>query len=327
MTTAIDQSDQYSRLANEVAGFVRQSRDDLVHLSNLHPDFVEACFAALDAKKKELREPVLGWEIIPHLVARSLTLDDQNRRMLAAACVALSGYTYILDGELDQKGHLGGRLSIAASALLGWAIATLGHYAAGTPFANVFLDNINRAFAGQYEDIKVRGDVDANRTRIDVEKNRGFVAAIAGFSAAGGESNDRLVRMVETLIGPMQIWDDFQDIEEDYHEKNLTPFVRIYGECVSAAEPLLSSDAMYGALIRDPRTTGLLKSAQAGLEDALLLLDINRDQSLIAYIGELRDRNAALISALNDFQHEPPLVAEAFVVRRLRRIVDIGSGT
>jgi hypothetical protein len=326
MTTAIDHSDQYA-LASEIAGFVRQSREDFARLSNLHPDFVEACLAALDAKKKDLCDPVLSWEVVPYLVARSLELDDKSRRAVAAACVALSGYVYILDGELDKKGYLGARLSIAASALLGWAVATVSHYAAGTPFASVFLDNINRAFAGQYEDMKVRGDAVGDRRRSDVEKNRGYVAAVAGFCAIGSDPDDRLIRMVEALIGPMQIWDDFQDIEEDYREENLTPFVSIYKECVDASQALLGSEEMYDVLIRDPRTTALLKSAQSGLEQALVLLDANRDQSLIAYIGELSNRNTALISALEDFQHDPPLVAASFVIRRLRRIVEIGTGS
>jgi hypothetical protein len=326
MTAAIDQPDTYTRLANEVAGLVGQSRQDLRELSNLHPDFIEVCFAALDAKKKPLPAAVVGWEIFPHLVARSLDLDDQKRRTLAAACVALSGYSHILDDELDQKGYLDGRVSIAASALLGWAIATLGRYTAGTPFADVFVDSVNRAFAGQYDDMRIRSATQSDRTRSDIEKNRGLVATMAGFCGAGGESNDRLVRMIETLIGPMQMWDDFQDIEEDYREGNLTGFVRILSDCATAVQPLIDSDAMYGALIHDPRTTALMKRIQVGLADALLLLDANRDQSLIAYLGELRDRIADLTSALDDFQRDPPLVAEGFVVRRVRRILDISSG-
>jgi len=259
MTVAIDQLDTHARPRNEIAGFVGQSRQDLREFSNLHHDFIDACFAALDAKKDPFPERMLGWGIFPYLVTRSLHLDDEKRRMLAAACVALSGYTYILDGELDRKGYLDARLSIAASALFGWAITTLGRYTAGTQFADVFVDNINRAFAGQYEDMQARCAPEASRARSDVEKNRGYVAAAAGFCGAGRESNDRLIRMVETLIGPMQIWDDFHDVEEDCREGNLTAFVRILSECSAAVQPLVNSEAMYGALIRDARTTGLLK--------------------------------------------------------------------
>jgi hypothetical protein len=327
MTTAFNQSDSYARLTYEVDAWVKKSRDDFRELSHLHPDFIDACLAALDSKKRPASDGIIGWEIIPHLVFQSLNLDDQKRRLLSAASVALSGYTFILDGELDQKGYLDGRLSVAASALFGWAMATLGQFTAGTPFAEVFVDNINRAFAGQYRDMQLRGVSRGDRAWSDIEKNRGFVAGMAAFCGAGGEPDDRLVRMVETIIGPMQIWDDFQDVEEDCREDNHTPFVQILTQCVSIVEPALSAKGMYSALIRDPRTTELFKRAQDGIQNATLLLDANRDQSLIAYYGEWRARNTALINALEGFQRAEPGVDEAFVLKCVDRLLEMGGST
>lgn len=218
MMTASNRANPVYALAAEFAEPLRQSRDDLLQFSQLHPDFVRECLAAIDAKKARMHGPVTG-ELFPHLLAQGLKLDDKDRRVLAAAWLALYGYICIVDYELDQKGHLGGRLSIAASALLGWGVTTLGRYTAGTPYANVFSDNVNKAFAGQYEDIRLRGSAEADREQSDIDKNRAFVAAIAGYCAAAGEWDDRLIRSAELLIRPFQILDDLQDLQENLPRK------------------------------------------------------------------------------------------------------------
>lgn len=318
MTTANDQPRPALRLAEQFAGPLGQSRDDLFHLSNLHPDFVRECFAAIDAKKERLHGPVMG-ELFPHLVAQGLKLESQDRRMLAAAWLALYGYICIVDYQMDQTGHLSGRSSLAASALLGWGIATLGRYANDTPYASIFLDNINRAFAGQYQDIMVRGRDGADREDSDADKNRALVAAIAGYCAAAGESDDRLIRSSEAMLRPLQIFDDFQDVQEDHEEGNITAFVHIVRECIAKAAPVTQTD-MYRVLIKDARTTDVLARASAGIEQALLFMDAERDQVIIAYLCELRDSNAALISALNDYQRDPPLITEPEVMRRIEQI-------
>jgi hypothetical protein len=313
-----DQSNPAIRLARDFAGELSQARDDLLRLSNLHPDFVKQCFAAIDASKGRLQRPTLG-EVFPHLVAKGLTLNDSDRRMLAAAWLAMFGYILLVDHELDQKGYLDGRASIAASALLGWGIVTGGRYVAGTPYADVFLDNVNRAFAGQYEDINVRGDANADRRRSDLDKNRAFVAAIAGFCAAARESDDRLIRCAEAMLGSFQIMDDLEDIEEDFRENNITVFVRIVKERISAATPV-SRTEMYRAIMTDPRMTSTLQRAQEGLEKALLILDTNRDQLLIGYILEAREGTGALISALSDYQRDPSSIGEPELMRRIEQV-------
>jgi hypothetical protein len=174
ITVTPDQSNPALRLAREFAGELSQTRDDLLHFSNLHPDFVKACFEAIDTSKARLQRPTVG-EIFQHLVAKGLTLNDRDRRVVATAWLAMFGYILLVDHELDQKGYLDGKASIAASALLGWGIATGARYVAGTPYADVYLDNVNRAFAGQYEDIRVRSNADADRRRSDEDKNRAFV--------------------------------------------------------------------------------------------------------------------------------------------------------
>jgi hypothetical protein len=302
----------------ELAGPIDQARADLPEFSHLHREFVRECLAAVDAKKERMGGPVIG-ELFPHLLAQGLKLKDKDRRLLAASWLALYGYICIVDYELDQKGHLSGRLAIATSALLGWGIATLGHYTASTPYADVFVDNINKAFAGQYEDIKTRRSAAGDREQSDIDKNRAFVATIAGYCAAAGEGDDSLIRSAEALIRPFQILDDLQDLQEDYGENNLTPFVRIVTECVSAAQPL-DRPSMYRALIKDSRTIGLVARAKNGVEEALLLLNADRDQSLISYIVALRERADALIQALEDHQRDPAAITEPEVMQRIEQI-------
>jgi hypothetical protein len=307
----IDQADLVSQLASQYTG-------SLQHLSNLHEDFVATAFTAIDASRARIQRPPTG-EILPHLVVQGLSLDDKDRRAVTAAWLALFGYICIVDHELDQKGYMNAASSIAASALLGWGVATLGRYTAGTPFDNVFLDNINRAFAAQYKDISVRGEVTADRDDSDADKNRAIVAAMAGFSAASRQPDDRLVRAAEAMLGPFQILDDLEDLQEDHGENNVTIFVRIVRECVAAAKPLTRSD-MYGAVIRDSRTLAALQRAMDGADKALLILDQKRDHVLIAYIGELRRRNAALISALVDYQRDPSPVKEPEIMRQIEQV-------
>ena len=290
-------------LAERFAATFKQSRDDLFELSKLHPDFVKECLAAIDASTARSQRPPAG-AILPHLVLQELKLADNDRRMLAAAWLALVGYMCIVDHQLDRSGHLTGRSMIAASALLGWGVATLGRYTAGTSFANVFLDNINKAFAGQYEDIMIRSDANADRAGCNADKNRALVAAIAGFCAAARVADDRLVRSCEIALGTFQLLDDLQDLQEDHGEDNVTIFVRIARECASTVEPLTRTE-MYRAIIRDPRTMQVMVQVAKEIKDALLILDGNRDQGLIAFFGELLDRNSALIQALDDYQRDP----------------------
>jgi len=303
------------RLAREFAGELGQTRDNLLHLSNLHHDFVKECLAAIDAKKARAGAPLAG-EYFSHIVARSLQLEDSDRRMLAAATLAMYGYIYMVDYELDQKGHLDARLSMAASALLAWSIATIGRYTAGTPYADVFLENVNAAMAGQYEDIQQRGLSRADRRRSDVDKNRPALAMLAGFCAAAREADDRLLRAAEQILGPVQILDDFSDVKEDYDENNLTDVVKIVRECIAAAGPLSKRD-MQLVLIRDPRTNALLAGAVHGFERALLLLDPRRDGTIIEFLSDTRNRCAALLHALKLFQGDPLPELEAEVFYRI----------
>lgn len=315
ISAATNPNSSIDALAEKFADALNQSRYDLLHLSNLHPDFVSECWAALDVSTARSQRPPAG-AIVPHLVLQGLKLADNDRRMLAAAWLALLGYMCIVDHELDKKGYLNGRALIAASALLGWGVATLGRYTVGTPFANVFVDNINKAFAGQYEDIRVRRYENADRRRSDADKNRALVAAIAGFCAAAQLTDDRLIRSAEAALGTFQMLDDLQDLQEDNSEDNATIFVRIARECASAAAPLTQTE-MYSAIIRDPRTKDAMLQVADGIENALLMLDSNRDQGLIAFFSELRNRNAALIRALDDYQRDPSPVKEPAIMHQI----------
>ena len=307
-------------LAERFAGVLAQSRHDLLHLSNLHHDFVRVALAAIDAPKglTSPQRPGSG-EIVPHLVLEGLKLADNDRRMLAAAWLSLFGYMCIVDHELDQKGYLNAQSSIAASALLGWGVATLGRFTAGTPFADVFLDNINRAFAGQYRDLSVRGDVSSDRLRSDSDKNRALVAAIAGFCASAGMQDDHLIRSAEQVLGTFQILDDLQDLQEDYGEDNATIFVRIAKECAATVEPLTRS-AMYKAVIHDSRSKDAMLQATDGIDKALLMLDANRDQLLITFFSELRERTTGVIEALEAVQRAPSAENEHLAVDRIGRV-------
>jgi hypothetical protein len=318
MTTAAEQSRLVTRLAAEFAGPLSQSRDDLAHMSKLHRDFVKECFAAIDAKKVRMGGPLMG-EIFPHVVAQGLKLEDSDRRVLAAAWLALYGYICIVDFELDRTGHLGGRTSIAASALLGWGIATVGRYTSGTPFADTFLDNINRAFAGQYQDILARADGNADRGSSDVDKNRAVVAAIAGFCAAAREQDDRLIRATETILKGVQILDDLQDVREDHEENNLTAFVRIVRESAASAASLTDTQ-LYRLVLSDPRAKAALLRAAEAIEQSVLILDANRDQAIITYFCELRDGVLDIVHALDDYQRTPASISEPELMRRIEHI-------
>ena len=306
--------------AGTFAGALKQSRHDLLHLSDLRRDFVEECFAALDAGKMQSAVKRLSsFELYPQLVLHGLKVPDHDRRMLAAAWLALLGYIAIVDHELDKKGYLNGQSLIAASALLGWGVATFSRYTAGSPFAKVFLDNINRAFAGQYEDIRVRGDENSNRQSSDEEKCRGLVAAVAGFCTLAGLTDDRLIRSTEAILGTLQILDDLQDVEEDHDEGNLTIFVRIARECASAAASSTRGE-IYSAVIRDPRTTITMRQVTEGIDKALLILDGNRDHALIAFLSDLRDRNIALIRELEDYQRNPAPIREPSIMSKIEEM-------
>jgi len=164
-------------------------------------------------------------ELFPHMLAQSLRLEDGDRRKLAAAWLALYGYIRLVDDSLDKYGHLDGRVSMVASALLGWGLATVSSYTVGTKYEAMFLDNVNRSFYGQYEDVSNKSKIDASRAQSDVDKNRVFVAVAIGFCAAADQSDDRLnqaladdrlVRSLESSVGAWQILDDLEDVKEDF---------------------------------------------------------------------------------------------------------------
>jgi hypothetical protein len=323
MTASTDQAAVSRRVAAKYDAHVNQSRDDLLHLSNLHRDFVDLGLASIDASKAKLKRPPSG-EIFPHLVAQSLSLDDFDRRMLMAAWLALFGYICIVDHELDQSGHLDGQRSIAASALLGWGVATIGRYTAGTPYADVFVSNVNRAFAGQYEDIRTRSDAVADRTFSDIDKNRAMVALVAGLCAAARETDQRMIQAGEALLGPFQILDDLEDLQEDHGEDNITVFVRILRERISATIQS-SRDAMYGVIIKDARAKNAMVRAAEGLEKALLLLDPNRDQALVDYLAGWRDGTVVLVRLLDSYQQQPSPVKEPEIMRQIEKVANASS--
>jgi hypothetical protein len=308
------------RVAKDFSHLLRQSRDDLRSESGLHADFVAQCIEAVDAKKERLGGPVTG-EMIVHVVATSLKLDDKDRRLLAAAWLALYGYICLVDFELDQRGFLNARTSIAASALLGWGIATLGRYTSGTKYASVLADNINLAFSGQYQDLAIRAGDPRDRQQSDVDKNRAIVATVAGFCAAAGEDNDRLIRAMEAMLGPFQLFDDLQDLQEDFQENNVTALVRIVTNCADVLG-LTTQAAMYRALIRDAKTIKLLTQAGEGIDQSLMLLDASRDQALITYLHGLRSCNIALIHALDEYQRDPIAIREPEIFQKIEQIAN-----
>jgi len=319
MTTSVDRKRLVVPLAEKFADVLALSRRDLLENSKIHTDFVKDCFAVLEAKKARLDSPLLG-EVFPHLVAEGLQLADNDRRMLAAAWLAIYGYISLVDYELDRKGHLDARMSIASSALLGWGIATLGRYTAGTKFEDLFVENINRAFSGQYEDVRTRAEDGADREQSDVEKNRASVMVAAAYCAAAGETDDRLIRATESLLGAFQILDDLEDVQEDHDENNITGFVRIVRSCAASAKALGRND-MYRAVIADPGTQRILQRAIEAFGQSLLLLDGNRDQSLITFISEMKERTLELIDVLDAYQANPSPVQEPEVYARINRII------
>jgi hypothetical protein len=315
---ARDQSNPAKRVNIKFADQLKQTREDLARFSKLHPDFLKQCFAAIDDGEPAMSRPSVG-ESFAHLVAKGLTLDDEDRRVLAAAGLAMFGYTVLVDHEIDKNGYLDGRASIAASALLSWGIATGGRYAAGTPYADVFLHNVSRAFAGQYEDISFRSNPETDRHGSDVDKNRAVVALIAAFTAAARDSNNRLIRSVEALLESFQILDDLADIEEDLGQNNLTGFVRMFKERAGATVPTTRAE-IYRTIMNDPRAQTTLERTKDGIEKALLLLNPGDDQAMIAYLGELHDGTIVLIEALDDYRRNPSPIKEPEIMRRIEQV-------
>jgi hypothetical protein len=316
--TGYAQYHPFQALSLEFSDAIAQTRQDLRDFSQIRSDFIEGGLAAIDAAKAHLSEPS-GGEIFSHMLAAGLKLSDRDRRMVAAAWLALFGYVRLVDDALDKKGYLDSRTTIISSALMGWGIATMARYTAGTKYHDAFLDNVNRAFSGQFQDIMDRGDLSANRTLSDQEKNRVFVAVAAGFSAAAHDSDDRLLRAVEVSVAAFQTLDDLRDVQEDHHDNNLTAFVRIARECVDSAASLTHT-AIYLPLIRDPRTVDALKRAGATLDQSLMLLDGARDLAMITYFRGMRDSNTALIGALEEYQRAPSPAQETELMRRIAQL-------
>ena len=319
MSTAPDQANPVLRLTNEFAGQMAQSRKDLLRFSKSASRFRAGRLRGDRCKQSATESrPTLG-EVFPHLVAKGLTFNDHDRRVVAAAWLAMFGYIILVDHELDQKGYLDGRTSIAASALLSWGIATGTRYVAGTRYADAYLDNVNRAFVAQYDDIRIRSDADSDRAQSDADKNRAFVAAIAAICAAAGESDDRLIGCAEAMLAPFQVLDDLEDVEEDLRENNATAFVRIVRERMVAATALTRTE-IYRAIISDPRTLTTLQRASDGAEKAILLLNPLRDQALIDVLSDLRERNGELIRAVMGYQRDPSPIKEPELMRQIEQI-------
>lgn len=279
-----------------------QARSDLLTLSGLDADFIFDGLAALAKKDDTERAPSLG-RFLPFLIADGLELQAAERRRLAAAWVAVYGYVILVDQCLDKAGALKGRALMSASALLGWGLSVMAQTTAGTHFAHPFLRNIAQAFNGQYADLGARNG--GLRRISDIDKNRALVAMTAGYAAAGGESDDRLLLAVEKLLGPLQMLDDLLDVEEDLEEGNATVFVqmlrRVRSEAVSGVE---DRRALYARLFSAPEFPGLLEEARSALEEATLLLEGRTDNALAHYFVYLRGELGSLIDLVRQRQRE-----------------------
>lgn len=293
---------------------------DLTVLSGLRQDFVGDCLRAVAAKKSRLAGPLLG-ELFPHLVAEGLHVLDKDRRRLAAAWLALYGYICLVDFQLDRRGHLDARSVLASSALLGWGVATMAEFTSGTPYHGIFIANISAAFSGQYEDMQLRANCGANRQNSDTDKNRPIVAAVIAYCAASHGSSDYLIRASEILLHPLQVLDDFQDLEEDLSEGNMTVFANIVRAGFGgAAGGALFCDP-YTVLLRDHKTLLQFEEAREAIGKAMMLLSHDTDRPLFSFLTYLYKELIAITSMLGEYQAEPNNVTEPEILGRIRGIL------
>src|ERR1700693_5140741 len=227
---------------------IELSYDDLFELARLHVDFVGDCINAISAKERRVSSPLLG-KLFPHLVAEGLELPASDRLRPAAAWPALYRYICLVNFKLDRFGSLDARASLGASALLGWAVATLAEITSGSGFSRVFLDNMQWTLSGQYEDIQNRKDPNYDRRASDVSKNRAVLGVIAGYCAAGREPDDHLIRSTELMLGPFQLLDDLQDLAEDLREQNITSLVKIIRQVLPREPDASNVPLLYSTLI------------------------------------------------------------------------------
>jgi hypothetical protein len=294
---------QIEELSCKYDELVVQLYHDFQGLSGLHGDFIEDCIESIEEKKrKEGRLPV--GEMFPLIVADGMAIASDRRRQLAAGCLALHGYTRLVDKELDERGALNARSSMAASALLGWGIATLSRETAGTRYADMFVSNVTAALSAQHDDLQYRSDLKHDRTESDINKNRAIVATVAAFCAASGTMDDRLIKTTELLLGPFQRLDDLADLPEDILEKNLTWFAKIAHELAPSADALRSMDAsdMYKLLLMDQRATHELHRIAIALREAISLLEEPTDSDLLVYLTYLHESVLNLVSSITDFR-------------------------
>ncbi|HKR61246.1 MAG TPA: hypothetical protein VJS64_16105 [Pyrinomonadaceae bacterium] len=281
----------------------------------LHADFVADGIGAIAAKKVNGNAILLG-EAFPHLIAECTNLNEFDRRRLAAAWLAVYGYISLLDRELDKAGNLSPRSAISASALLSYGLSILGEVVAGSVYAATYRDNINRAFAAQYADLSYRHDRLIDRSHYDIDKNRAIVAVVAAYSAAGGETEPRLVRITEALLGSFQTLDDLRDLAEDLEEGNLTEFVRIVLEKNVDQAHGDVQDA-YRSLLRSKKVFAPLKRASAAISEALRQCDRRSDGALIAYFSALQRNLTTLRRSISRYQRAPHSVSEPELFKRI----------
>jgi hypothetical protein len=231
------------------------------------------------------------------------------------------GYITIIDFELDRLGYLTKRASLSASALLGWGVGTITAITSNTRFESVFIHNVQKALAAQYNDVQWRSRSDFDRAAINIDKNRAVVAAVAGFCAAAKEPDDRLIRVSELLLEPFQTLDDLQDLHEDINANNLTAFSKIVREFVEKTSTVDNDNILYSIVLFDYRAASALKSAVKTIAEALLLLDQKRDHALISYFSELRCQILHLLDIIEDCQTGRRTITEPELVERVRTIV------
>jgi hypothetical protein len=298
---------------------IDQARTDLVMRSQLHPAFIRECIKSIDEKRKRSATPLIG-EIFPHIVAEGLQLGDRDRRDLAAAWLAMYGYISISDFEIDRRGHIPGVSSLACGSLLAWSIATVSRFTVGTPFHHTFTSNVARAFAAQYADVEGRKDPNFDRAAADADKNRAVVAMISGYCAAARQPTSCLVDATERVLGSFQILDDLQDVCEDAAEDNLTAFVRVLRDVSPKSIEAISEPAAYAMLVRDGRVLDELERVVPPLEEAMLMLDAERDGALLGYLGHLTTQVRMLIRLITDARSNHA-IDEPTIYGHIREIV------
>jgi enamine deaminase RidA (YjgF/YER057c/UK114 family) len=297
---------------------IAASRAHLSRSSGLHPDFVTSCLSAIDKKKSGLQTPLLG-ELFPQLVTEGLGIRYESRVELGAAWTALYGFIELADKSIDERGHLDGKTAMQASALLGWGIATVGKFTVGTRYADIFVNNVTQAFAGQYDDVLHRADPGFDRSRSATDKNRAVVAMVAGYCAAAGLESDCLIQATEHMLGALQTLDDMRDVRQDHSENNLTAFVRMLVATASAPIEQLSDRQLYTLLAGNQQFVDELRGVVATIEKIITLLDPAVGSGPISYLVHLRGQVQAVVTAIGEWQ-KSPTVEDPDFYGRIREI-------